>query len=100
MADGLSNIETLCLDDSPNLIDFMSNMELPVLRQFELGRCWVTYEDIERILNAHLQVRSVQLSKIWLPCRLRQELSALGEIHGEYRDSRVEGSITINVHDR
>ncbi|CAG8902312.1 unnamed protein product [Penicillium egyptiacum] len=97
MADGLSNIETLCLDDSPNLIDFMSKVHLPVLRHFELGRCWVTYEDIQSVLNAHLQVRSVQLSKIWLPERLRLELSSLGEIQGEYRDNRVEGNITINV---
>ncbi|CDM37568.1 unnamed protein product [Penicillium roqueforti FM164] len=54
MAEALRNIETLCLDDSPVLIDFLSNIHLPVLRHFELRRCWVTYADIQRVLNAHL----------------------------------------------
>lgn len=97
IADGLSNVETLCLDDSPNLIDFMSNIDLPVLRRFELGRCWITCADIQKVLNAHSQIQCVQLSKIWFPERLRFELSALGHIQGEYRDQRAEENITIIV---
>lgn len=97
MVDGLSNIESLSLDDSPNMIDFISSIHLPVLRHFELGRCWVTCADIQRVLITHSQIRSVQLSRIWLPEKLRLEVSALGEIQGEYRDEGTEGNIIIIV---
>ncbi|KAL3459615.1 hypothetical protein BJX64DRAFT_301203 [Aspergillus heterothallicus] len=84
-AEGLQNVDSLRLVDSPALLPFLSRVSLPRLCHVDLASCWLSIPALAEFIHIHQgSLRSIHLDNTWV---LQEKLDDQG-IHLSSQSAR------------
>lgn len=67
MSDALSDIHELRAINSPTMLEFLCQIPLPSIQQFELANCWLSIDNLEDFVRRNAStLHSLHLEDTWL----------------------------------